>query len=353
GTLICVPNGAVRIEYLMPGEEVISSFGTSTVARVIRKLSSVLTIVHLEDGRTISTTPNHPFFTDLGWVCAGHLEGRLVKNENLFNLRRRVPGGKREEILWEVLLSEMADASTGSSSKGIFEGGHREKGEIPEGAEARPLVEQGDSHENRKQKEVEGIPKEDGASSERSWRERARTYLASAPFGGKIRIAVENGTCHSIGREAAWLSNMLQGRLRMSVEEVGHRMRWMDPLESGGEGKGREEGGEAQGTRVVRVEIKELRSPIDVFDLELKGTPHFFAEGVLVHNSTSIKSPDSKRTDVVQRLGAMARQRRIMSGLIAPRSPLDLFAQFEFLDRSILGFRNYFFFKLRHAITRQ
>ena len=73
---------------------------------------------------------------------------------------------------------------------------------------------------------------------------------------------------------------------------------------------------------------------------------------VVVSESTSIKGL-SKRTEWVLRIGELARYRRIESGLMTPRSPLDLYSQFEFLDRRILGFQNFFFFKLRHAVTRK
>lgn len=70
-----------------------------------------------------------------------------------------------------------------------------------------------------------------------------------------------------------------------------------------------------------------------------------------VDESTTIKNIDSTRTSfVVEQLGPLATYKRILSGLPTPRSPLDLFTQFQFLDASILRQRNYAAFKARYAI---
>src|SRR5215471_10502230 len=72
---------------------------------------------------------------------------------------------------------------------------------------------------------------------------------------------------------------------------------------------------------------------------------------VVVDESTCIKGFKAKRAKfVVQQLGPMAHCRRILSGLPTPRSPLDLFMQFYFLNPNILGFHNYYAFRMRYVI---
>jgi hypothetical protein len=73
----------------------------------------------------------------------------------------------------------------------------------------------------------------------------------------------------------------------------------------------------------------------------------------LIDESTRVRTPDALRTDWIVRAGALARARVIMSGLPAPRSPLDLFSQFEFLDWRILGHRSFFTFRARYARMEQ
>jgi SNF2 family DNA or RNA helicase len=73
---------------------------------------------------------------------------------------------------------------------------------------------------------------------------------------------------------------------------------------------------------------------------------------MVVDESTRIKSPTAKRTRYALRLGQQARWRRILSGLPTPRSPLDIYSQFEFLDPRILGHRSFYGFRARYAIMR-
>lgn len=84
---------------------------------------------------------------------------------------------------------------------------------------------------------------------------------------------------------------------------------------------------------------------------------------LVVDESTVIKNPASKRTFAVCALGQLAASKRILSGLPTPRSPLDAYAQFAFLDPRILGYygssgghkgfmEGYEKFFRRHAVTR-
>lgn len=72
-----------------------------------------------------------------------------------------------------------------------------------------------------------------------------------------------------------------------------------------------------------------------------------------IDESTTIKSPKAKRTKyIVKNLKPRANYRRILSGLPTPKSPLDLYTQFEFLDPTILGFSTFSGFKARYAIMK-
>lgn len=72
-----------------------------------------------------------------------------------------------------------------------------------------------------------------------------------------------------------------------------------------------------------------------------------------IDESTTIKNPTSQRTKfIVKVLGDVSNYRRILSGLPTPRSPLDLYSQFQFLDEGILGFKSYYGFRARYAIMR-
>ncbi|HEX2614468.1 MAG TPA: helicase-related protein, partial [Nitrososphaera sp.] len=67
---------------------------------------------------------------------------------------------------------------------------------------------------------------------------------------------------------------------------------------------------------------------------------------------TRIKNK-SKRTDfVIKTIKPRATYRRILSGLVAPRSPLDLFFQYDFLDSKILGWNSWYAFRAHVAYMK-
>jgi hypothetical protein len=72
-----------------------------------------------------------------------------------------------------------------------------------------------------------------------------------------------------------------------------------------------------------------------------------------VDESTTIKGATSLRGKYMVNIGQKAPVKRIMTGLLTPRSPLDAWAQFAFLDWRILGSPSYFGFKRRFAITKK
>lgn len=76
---------------------------------------------------------------------------------------------------------------------------------------------------------------------------------------------------------------------------------------------------------------------------------------VTVDESTRIKNSGARRTKTVVTLGrndAVA-ARRIMTGLVTPRDPMDLYSQFEFLDWRILGHKSFFSFRARYAVMQR
>ena len=73
---------------------------------------------------------------------------------------------------------------------------------------------------------------------------------------------------------------------------------------------------------------------------------------MVIDESTCVKNPRAKRTLYCLRTGPYAKRRRILSGLPTPQSPLDIFAQFAFLDPGILGYGNFKQFQARYAVLK-
>jgi SNF2 family DNA or RNA helicase len=119
-----------------------------------------------------------------------------------------------------------------------------------------------------------------------------------------------------------------------------------------------EKGAAARDAREIL--LKETRKPRALFiNVEsLSGTARmeavckeFLSSGralMAIDESTVIKSRKAQRTQTILKLGKLAKVRRILSGLATPKSPMDLHAQFSFLDESILG-KSFTLFRARYA----
>lgn len=109
--------------------------------------------------------------------------------------------------------------------------------------------------------------------------------------------------------------------------------------------------GNIEGPRILLMNIEALSRPgpaRGICEKFLKQRSGY----VVIDESTTIKNK-SKRTDyVIKFIRPLATYRRILSGLATPRSPLDLYYQFEFLDWEILGWRSYYTFRAAVAIMQ-
>lgn len=72
---------------------------------------------------------------------------------------------------------------------------------------------------------------------------------------------------------------------------------------------------------------------------------------LVVDESTIIKNADAKRTKAVTKLGKFANYRRILTGTPIANTPLDVYAQFNFLSEDIFKYsKNYHAFRARYAV---
>ena len=72
---------------------------------------------------------------------------------------------------------------------------------------------------------------------------------------------------------------------------------------------------------------------------------------MIVDESTTIKNPQAKRTKNILSLSREAKYRRILTGSPVTQSPMDLWAQMDFLDPDILGQQSYYAFRTRYAVV--
>lgn len=73
----------------------------------------------------------------------------------------------------------------------------------------------------------------------------------------------------------------------------------------------------------------------------------------VIDESTVIKNPTAARTKRAMKLGALAVAKRIMTGTPVTQSPLDIYAQFAFLDPGILKSTSFYGFRNQYAVLRK
>ena len=104
-----------------------------------------------------------------------------------------------------------------------------------------------------------------------------------------------------------------------------------------------------RGPRILLVNVEALSSVKRVRQLcadYLKQRPAM----MVIDESTAVKNPRAKRTKfIVDVLAPLAARRRILSGLPTPQSPLDLYAQFAFLNPRILNYPSFTGFRARYT----
>jgi len=71
---------------------------------------------------------------------------------------------------------------------------------------------------------------------------------------------------------------------------------------------------------------------------------------MVIDESTTIKNRSAQRTKSLIKLGKLTKYRRILTGSPVTKSPLDLFAQFEFLQSGLLGTDNFYVFRARYCV---
>lgn len=72
-------------------------------------------------------------------------------------------------------------------------------------------------------------------------------------------------------------------------------------------------------------------------DLMVEAVRHFQPDLIVVDESHRIKSPTSNTSKAIARLTPLCRRRLILTGTVMPHTPLDVFAQWRFLDPTAFG----------------
>lgn len=318
-TSVDTPDGPRLIKDIRAGDHIYNAAGVDVVSDVHRREVEYVVRVNVT-GERITCSPNHPFFTRRGWVGAQDLipgDEIMATAEALRmvqqGVRRPLRPGREDEVLREILLSEMADEPAGAQSEGPHAGGGEETrreeeslvgigiaggpGGVGAHPQPQPRVPAGGARED--------LPpiERDEARTFRAWGQRAWFDRAPADLAGCFGTELGSGICFVTGQTDSRLSHALQARLSEFRAENRYRGGWQLALQP--EAPGREEGRDARFARVDGVEVLEQGDPglerlrdadgrIYLYDLGASRHPSFSVNGLLVHNSSILKGFGSR-----------------------------------------------------------
>lgn len=327
GTLVLTPTGALPIESLQQGDLVLTSEGAKRIKTCVRKTTKRLVRVETSDGQKIDCTPEHPFFTDVGWVTAANLAGRrLVSAHELPRVCTAIPdsesavrmaplaGYQHRADLLEILRTE-AVSSTEPRPE-FFSADAAGTTGAPYGNNSNPRTAR--THVSGAQGDKTSPEDARGQwYGHDSVRENCVSFVAPG-------VGME--LPRSVGEEAARLSYKLQARLRNPVPENRAGGRRRVSQQHTATTARPEERASAGGTWVARVSHIECTSDTPVYNLEVEGVPNYFVgRGSLVHNCNAYKNPRTQRWKALHSILTKDTWLWMMTGTPAAQSPEDAY----------------------------
>jgi len=395
GTKIMTPKGEKNIEDLKPGDEVYNAIGIGRIKRVGKRISKTV-ILHLSNGKRIEVTPNHPFFTDIGWVQAKDLTGRIlftssqiyniIRSDNISkNMKEEEVNEKNQEelrmvrkdiypqviiqakILRDILLSEVENEFTrnqneveepgkeqknlSKSERGSFEESGMGKNNFFTDERKQSYEEPRNDRENEENIKGNGILSESVNRREREAITDSSTYSMGCT-GSRMenRISDKNQNAQRF-----WIPDVLQSRYSPSERENMDRSGRMESRTAGCENARQKEGGIFENIRVERVEIQKRGSGKQpsgsvVYNLEVSGHPSYYAEGFLVHNCHYIKNSSAIRTKSAKKLAKGIPHVIALTGTPIVNRPVEGFNIFQILDKNL--FPNFWTYVHRYCGAR-
>lgn len=360
GTLIdCVIDGKFtkkHIEEVQIGDRIVNAVGVDRVSDVHRREVQYAIKVNIKE-RSFITSPNHPIFTQRGWVGAQDLrpgDYALEAREALSLVRSgvfsEIENSESAAVLRDILLSEMADVQSGNNCEGSFARSCSEaRGEeIGMASVGRSEGNEGNGSNNCIESDIQrgnsgkNLPHIESheAQTFRTWWKRERDDGAASVLDGVVAARMDSGVCLVTGETKGRLSNLLQARLSEQRKASVHRGGWV--LARGEEGSGREENSRRGIFRVEGIEVLEQGNPelegfrnaegrIYFYDLGATRHPSFSVNGLLVHNSSILKNSAGAYSTWMIEAFKNTPFRLCSSATPAPNDVMELGTQAEFL----------------------
>lgn len=351
GTLVDTPYGKKHIENIRPGEYIVNCVGVDRVSDVHKREVQYATLVKV-GGSSFIASPNHPIFTQRGWVGAQHLRSgdyALATGAAMSLVREgddaKVSKPVRSAVLRDILLSEMAYDTAECVATGTYGGGSRshrqEKGRVVGGRKPQS-IEGNASYCGIESNKITGGASEDfhpieshEAQTFRAWGQWPRDDVRASRDDGCTWTRMDSGISFVVGPTQSRLSNALQDRLRESADENRHRGGWQFAPRGNEESRRCQEGIDAAFTRVDGIEILERGNPrleqlreedgkLYFYDLGATRHPSYSVCGHLVHNSSILKNFDGAYKSQITEFMRKVEYRLCDTATAAPNDYIEL-----------------------------
>ena len=355
-TPIDTPNGPVSIKDIQVGDHIYNASGIDRVSDIHRREVKYAVRITV-NGKSIVSSPNHPYFTHRGWIGAQDLipEDRIMESSQAVRLVRQVIFSgvsltKESAILRDILFSEMADESTRTSSKSARAGSCSETRQEEErlvcctvpGSSERARANSGSQPNEQPGVQSKILPNVESDESQtfRAWGQWNGANGSTTDTDGCSWREMDSGVCFVTGKTDSGLSHELQTRLSESRAQNSYRSGW--GITSRPQSARSEERCKTDFSRVDSLEILEQGHPeleklrdadghIYLYDLGATRHPSFSVNGLLVHNSSILKSYMGKTKRALVDAFAQTPYRLCCTATPAPNDVMEIGNHSEFL----------------------
>ena len=335
GTQIQTPHGTVPIQFICPGELVLTRNEFSgklefcEVEELQVRSAKKLLKVTSSNGQSVICTPNHPFYTRNGYRKAADLKNgdelyllregvRPVDMESYPTIRNSK--GRTLSVLFQRMFRKRKSSTLsldGRPERNFSEIYERNQSQI---RFRENKAEQSDV-QRRSSSESVTNPERNKASSTNSRQERSRFDNSARAFNQKpFRISPNVRVCCTDQVEKSRLSDTLQNRHCHSPAENRNRSRWWLSRFQKSSERRYEKDGIFEWVRVESIEILKPRSdgtfgdlcPENcVYNLAVKHNHNYFANGFAVHNCHRVAGTPTAMTQFYKVLNNLSARHKI------------------------------------------
>ena len=235
GSMVDTPNGSAPIESLEVGDVVFNAAGTGRITEIHQRISFELVRVVLSDGRSLACTPEHPIFTNRGWISAVDLRTCDVVYSVHETLSLLQQSSRPRLSQPDVLLEILSTAWTGKKVQAMQETFPSASQKVFENWSCRNLLQhqmlksldceatRANSSRGQKLRDMWSFVAQRALQSKVLFRDVSRLCADAKMLGVRRKFSVASAVSHAASDE------VLQRILQMEIHKSDNRSEIADP----------------------------------------------------------------------------------------------------------------------------